>query len=132
MLSGEISYSRLPLAEAFLEIAGQNKEPFAGFLKAAAERLRSSEETSVGMLWRSLVEEEKERFLLSEEELELLKKTGENFGYLDSSMQLKNLELYIRQTEGMMEQFESQRRERQRISRYLSLMAGLFLIILLI
>ena len=33
MLWGEISYTRTPLKEAFLQIASQNKEPFSGFLE---------------------------------------------------------------------------------------------------
>lgn len=131
MLSGEIAYTRTPLKEAFLQIAEQNKEPFAGFLKEAAKGLEQNEE-SMGTYWRELVEREKHRFLFSREEENLLKRAGENFGYLDGAMQLKNLELYMEQAEELIKQSRQELKERQKLYRCLSLMCGLFVIILLI
>ena len=66
------------------------------------------------------------------EERELLKRVGENFGYLDTQMQLKNLELYIGQTEALIQKAQEELRDRQRTAGALSLMCGLFLVILLI
>lgn len=131
MMTGEISYTKTPLREAFLRIAEQNKEPFAGFLKKAAEGLQENQE-SMGVFWRKLVNQEKERFLFSKEERELLKRAGENFGYLDGQMQLKNLELYIGQAEVMIEQFQKELKEKQKLAQTLSVMCGLFVIILLL
>lgn len=131
MIAGEISYTRTPLREAFLRIARQNKEPFAGFLRQAAEELKKNQD-SMGVFWKRLVEQEEERFLFSREEKELLKRAGENFGYLDGQMQLKNLELYIGQADVMIEQFQKELKEKQKLIRTLSLMCGLFVIILLI
>lgn len=131
MLEGEISYTKTPLREAFVRIATQNKEPFAGFLKKAAEGLLENRK-SMGDYWRSLVEQEENRFLFSKEERELLKRSGENFGYLDGQMQLKNLELYIGQAEVMIEQFQKELKEKQKLAQTLSVMCGLFVIILLL
>ena len=44
MLQGEISYARMPLKEAFLQVASQGKEPFSSLLEKAAR----SEERRVG------------------------------------------------------------------------------------
>ncbi len=131
MLWGEISYARTPLKEAFLQIASQGKEPFASFLKKAAAGIEDSGE-GMGRLWGELVEEEAGNFLFTEEELGLLKRAGENFGYLDSRMQLKNLELYIGQAETMIQRAQEELKDRQRIYGTLSLMCGLFLVILLV
>ena len=131
MLWGEISYARTPLKEAFLQIAHQKKEPFSGFLEKAAEEMDENEE-SMGSFWGKLVEQEGERFLFTEEERELLKRAGENFGYLDGQMQLKNLELYIEQTEVLIQKAQEELKDRQKIAGTLSLMCGLFLVILLI
>lgn len=73
MLWGEISYTRTPLKEAFLQIASQNKEPFSSFLEEAARRLDENEE-SVGCFWNGLVEQERGRFLFEEEEYQVLKR----------------------------------------------------------
>lgn len=131
MLWGEISYTRTPLKEAFLQIADQDKEPFSSFLKKAAEEMEKNEE-SMGSFWNRLVEQEAGKFLFTEEELGLLKRAGENFGYLDWQMQLKNLELYIGQADVLIQNAQKELKDRQKLYGTLSLMCGLFLIILLV
>lgn len=131
MLWGEISYTRTPLKEAFLQIASQDKEPFSSFLRKAAEGL-DAHEGSIGRFWDCLVEQERDRFLLDEEERGVLKRAGENFGYLDGQMQLKNLELYIGQTEALIQKAQEELGDKKRVCGVLSVMCGLFLIILLI
>lgn len=131
MLWGEISYTRTPLKEAFLQIASQNKEPFSSFLEKAAEGLEDNEE-SIGSFWGCLVEQEADSFLLDGEERRILKQAGENFGYLDGQMQLKNLELYIEQTEVLIQKAQGELKDRKKVSGALSVMCGLFLIILLV
>ena len=86
----------------------------------------------MGAFWSSLVEREEKEFLFTKEELGLLKRAGENFGYLDGQMQLKNLELYISQTEVFIEKAQGELKDRQKVAGALSWMCGLFLIILLI
>ena len=131
MLQGEISYTRTPLKEAFLQIAAQDKEPFSSFLKKAAQELEQNED-AVGIFWRRLIEQESDKFLFNSEEQSLLQRAGENFGYLDGQMQLKNLELYIEQTEVLIKKAQAELKQKQKLSGALSLMCGLFLIILLI
>lgn len=131
MLQGEISYARTPLREAFLQIAAQGKEPFSGFLKRAAEGM-GEQEGSMGEFWGRLVEEEAGEFYFTREEQGLLKRAGENFGYLDVQMQLKNLELYMEQAEVFIQNAQKELKDRQKVARTLSLMCGLFLVILLI
>ena len=64
MLQGEISYTRTPLKEAFLQIAAQDKEPFSSFLKKAAQELEQNED-AVGIFWRRLIEQESDKFLFN-------------------------------------------------------------------
>lgn len=82
--------------------------------------------------WGQLVDKEAGCFLLDEEERSLLKRAGENFGYLDGKMQLKNLELYIEQTEVLIRKAQGELKDKKRVSGALSVMCGLFLIILLV
>ena len=131
MLWGEISYTRTPLKEAFLQIAAQGKEPFSSFLLKAAEELEENE-SSMGCFWNRLVEQESNKFLFNEEERGLLQRAGENFGYLDGQMQLKNLELYMEQAEVLIRKAQKELKDKQKVSSVLSLMCGLFLVILLL
>ena len=61
-----------------------------------------------------------------------MQRAGENFGYLDGQMQLKNLELYMEQTEVLIQKAQAELKDRQKLSGVLSLMCGLFLVILLV
>ena len=131
MLWGEISYTRTPLKEAFLQIASQGKEPFSSFLLKAAEELEENE-SSMGCFWNRLVEQWSNKFLFNEEERGLLQRAGENFGYLDGQMQLKNLELYMEQAEVLIRKAQKELKDKQKVSSVLSLMCGLFLVILLL
>lgn len=131
MLHGEISYARTPLKEAFLQAASQGKEPFSSFLAKAANGLDGNE-AGMGAYWGGIVDQEAGNFYFTKEELGLLKRAGENFGYLDTQMQLKNLELYIGQAEVLIAEAQKELKDRQKVVRTVSLMCGLFLVILLI
>ena len=52
--------------------------------------------------------------------------------FRSTQMQLKNLELYIEQTEALIQKAQEELGDRQRTAGALSLMCGLFLVILLI
>ena len=62
----------------------------------------------------------------------MLKGLGENFGYLDIQMQLNHLALDIQQVETRIGQAQQELAAKQKMYQYLSIMSGLFLILLLI
>lgn len=132
MLSGEMSYARTPLTEAFQNIAVRGKEPFGPLLAEVAGRLEQERESTLSHIWQSAVEHQKKAFCFSKEEFELLKGIGQNFGYLDIQMQLNHLNLYIRQVETRIGQAQQELAARQKMYQYLSVMSGLFLVLLLI
>lgn len=132
MLSGEMSYARTPLTEAFRNIANRGKEPFGPLLIEVAGRLEQERESTLSDIWKSAVENRRKAFYFSEEELDMLKGIGENFGYLDIQMQLNHLTLYIKQVETRIGQAQQELAAKQKMYQYLSVMSGLFLVLLLI
>lgn len=132
MLSGEISYARTPLKEAFIHIGGQGKEPYGTFLTAVSEHMERAEGKPLFQIWSDVLEIHKNEFLLTAEELMIIKGIGENFGYLDAKMQMGNIELYIQQTEARIAQAQQELAAKQKMYQYLSIMCGLFLILILI
>lgn len=132
MLSGEMSYARATLTEAFQNIAARGKNPFGPLLTEVAGRLEQERDSPLADIWQSAVEHHKKTFYFSEEELNMLRKLGDNFGYLDIQMQLNHLTLYIRQVENRIGQAQQELAARQKMYQYLSVMSGLFLILLLI
>ena len=132
MLSGEMSYARTPLTEAFRNIAARGKEPFGPLLAEVAGRLEQERGKSLYDIWKSAVEHQSKAFYFSEEEFCMLKGLGENFGYLDIQMQLNHMALDIQQVETRIGQAQQELAAKQKMYQYLSIMSGLFLILLLI
>ncbi len=132
MLDRELSFARTALDEAFLHIAGQGKEPFSGLLMEVAGRMRKEREATLQEIWRSAVEHRREEFYFSEEEFYILTGLSENFGYLDVQMQVGNIALYVRQVEYRISKARDELALKQKMYQYLSVMCGLFLILILI
>lgn len=132
MLSGEFSFARTTLDEAFLHIAGQGKEPFCSLLTEVAGRMSKERESTLQEIWRSAVEHHREAFFFSEEEFLILTGLAENFGYLDVHMQVNNIALYVQQVEHKINQARDELAVKQKMYQYLSVMCGLFLILILI
>ncbi len=132
MLSGELTFARTTLDEAFLHIAGQGKEPFGALLQEVAGRMNKEREATLHDIWLSAVERHKEELFLDREEFSILTGLSENFGYLDVQMQLANIGLYIQQTEHAITRAQDELAVKQRMYQYLSVMCGLFLILILI
>lgn len=132
MLSGEISYARTPLREAFWRIAARGKEPFGGFLKEVAEGMETERELGLARIWKDALTARKDRFYFSGEEWEMLLNFGENFGYLDADMQLNHISLCIQQTDTKIVQAQKELAAKQKVYQCLSILGGLFCILILI
>lgn len=132
MLSGEMNYAKAPLQEAFRHIAERGKEPFSRMLSEIADRMEQDRERTLQEIWRDAVEGHKKEFLFSQEERELLGSLGDNFGYLDLQMQQNLIRLQAEQLENRIEKARGELLTRQKLYQYLSVMGGLFLILLLI
>lgn len=132
MLSGEMSYAKTPLLEAFLHIADQGKEPFGSFLKEVAKRAEKDRGQSLAQIWRGALKSRQKEICFSREEWILLESLGENFGYLDVQMQLGHLSLCIQQLDANIEKAQRELLDKQKLYQYLSVMCGLFLILVLL
>jgi stage III sporulation protein AB len=132
MLSGEISYVRTPLGEAFSHIAGQGKEPFSSFLKFVAEEMKKGQGKSFSDIWGEACEQYRKSFLFQDEEWKLLEDLGGNLGYLDAQMQLSHIQLHVQQLEHKIEAAQVELGKKQRLWQYLSFAGGAFLVIILL
>ena len=132
MLVGEISYAKAPLREAFVHIFDMGKAPFGELLKEVSDRLEQEREKNLYEIWKGAIENHKEQIFFSGEEFAMLERLGENLGYLDIEMQVNHLELYKQQVEAKITQAQQELAVRQKMYQYLSLMSGLFVILILI
>lgn len=132
MLAGEISYAKSPLREAFLHIGSMGKAPFGELLEEVSDRLGRERGKNLYEIWRSVLKDHRTEIFFSTEEFEMLEKFGENLGYLDIKMQLNHLELYRQQVEVKIAQAQGELAVKQKMYQYLSVMSGLFVILVLI
>ena len=132
MLAGEMTYAKTPLTEAFRNIAARGKEPFGSLLNEVADRIEKERELPLADIWKSSLARHKNAFVFSKEEVSIFSGLGDNFGYLDIQMQLNHLTLYIEQIETKIQQAKQELSVKQKMYQYLSIMSGLFLILLLL
>lgn len=132
MLSGEISYAKTPLGEAFRHMASREKEPFCSFLKEVAGRMETERERGLSRIWKDALTAQRGSFYFSGEEWELFLNFGEKFGYLDADMQLNYISLCIQQTDTKIVQAQKELAAKQKVYQCLSILGGLFCILILI
>ncbi|MCI8280876.1 MAG: hypothetical protein HFI76_04065 [Lachnospiraceae bacterium] len=132
MLSGEMSYAKAPLLEAFRHISSRGKEPFGSFLEEVAKELETKQDQPLPEIWRDVLNRQRNKFCFSQEEFGLLESLGDNFGYLDVQMQLNHLSLCMQQLDAKIVQAQGELAAKQKLYQYLSVMCGLFFILILL
>ena len=130
-LAGEIRCMHETLPEAFQRISGRLKTPYRELLRKIAEEMeREGKKTIVEIFDREV--SELKNFPFDKEDLELIKNLGKQLGYLDIQMQLKNLELCEGLVEVSMKKASAEYLQKAKMYRYMGVLAGLFLVIILV
>ncbi len=133
-LKGEILYGHTALGEA-LERVGERCRRAEGdrgltrlplFFLSVAERIRRQEGEAFCDIWKEELSG-LEECPLKEEDLSGLKNLGDHLGYLDLTMQERNLLLYLEQLDGQIEYLRMHLKERTKLYTSLGVMGGLFL-----
>lgn len=131
LLSGEIRYIHSPIPEAFSRVGKKVAEPYRSFLLAVAARLEGEDKRPLGEVF-----EENRGFFdgtaLTKEDRERILELGRQIGYLDLTMQLKTLELCRETLEDAIKKAAADYGEKAKMYRYLGVLAGLFLVVLLV
>lgn len=132
MLQNEIVYSRAPLPEACLRVAGRSPEPYRdAFLEIHREMLANRGET-FDEVWRRQMEACAGRLAVPEEEKRRLMEFGSYVGFLDGQMQAQMLDQHIQRLGRSIERQEKEMGNKGRVIMSLSVMGGLMLAIILI
>lgn len=132
MLRGEIRYSHATLSEAFQAIGKRMKPPYGAFLLRTAEAMDSMEGQTLSQLWETGIREELTDSALKKEDKERLIWLGSQLGYLDTQMQLSTIELYLEQIQEELQSAAESVKRNGRLYQTLGVMAGIFLVILMI
>lgn len=133
-LKGEILYGHTALNEALLRVGqrclqaegerGMQKLPL--FFLSVAGRIDQQEGEAFCEIWREEMESLKGA-PINEEDRKALKNLGDHLGYLDLTMQERNLLLYLEQLDEQIGYLRSHVKERTKLYTSLGIMGGLFL-----
>lgn len=131
-IKGEISYTRGALLEVFERTAGRVKEPYSSWFMHMSRTLEERSKQSFSRIWTSCIESDLKQTRLKREDIEDLKQTGISLGYLDVSMQVGMLELYLERLELKIHQIQAEVTSKRRVWNCLGVLGGIFLTIMLV
>jgi len=133
-LKGEILYGHTALGPALERIGGRfkNTEGEKGlsalplFFLAVAKGVQRQQGELFSDIWKKELKQ-LEDTPLKEEDISSLKGLGDHLGYLDLTMQERNLLLYLEQLDGQISYLRTHLKERTKLYTSLGIMGGLFL-----
>lgn len=131
-LKGEISFAVSTLPEAMERISKKSGKPFSDFLFALADRMRRYSGENFSQILEELMKDILKDTYLEKEDLEEFYQAACNLGYLDKEMQIHILEQYLKEQEEKIRALRIQLPEKTKFFRSIGILAGVFLIILLI
>ncbi len=130
-LRNEICLLRLPLEPALEHCAMHVHNPYQDLCIRMGEEL-GQRQGSAPELWRGFLAGNRREFLLDDEEFRLLAEAGEVLGMGNVEFKEELFAVYEKRLEGFQASYETSLERRRRVSRYGTLLAGIFLILLFI
>lgn len=131
-LRGEIQYGYTPLPEAMGNLGGRNETVFSQFFLSMEEQLKNYEGKTFFSIWKRGIEEKLKHTALNNQDKVKLIALGENLGYLDQEMQIKNIDLYIEGLEEEIKVESSSQKEKIRLYQLLGVLSGVFVTIVML
>ena len=131
LLSGEIRCVHSPLPDAFRQMGKKVAEPYRTLFTAVADGMEREEKIPLGEIFEENVRL-LDRTVLLREDKGMILELGRQLGYLDIEMQLKTLELCETVLEDTIQKAAGDYSGKARIYRYLGVLTGLFLVVLLV
>lgn len=132
LLRGDIRYANTPLPEAVNSITRRHKGSFQEFFDLVNTKLSELSGETFSDIWRSAAEKGLESTSLSKKDKFYLTQFGESLGYLDKEMQMNTMDLYLSQLEDEIKEMTKTVKEKSYIYNTLGIMAGIFIVIVMI
>ncbi len=132
LLAEEIRYERFCLADIFLALERQYHGPAGEMMGQMAKRLKNREPESAKTVWEMTLRENRERFMLTQEEFDVLISAGQTIGYLDTKAQENQLKLAIRRLESLCQRTEQEVMKKRKVIAYMGISCGLMAVLILV
>ena len=131
-LQGEIRYAATPLSEAMLQLGKQGRGCIADCFLRIAKEMEQADGRSLSDIVRQTGSIELQKTVLTRQDKEQLFRLGDSLGRLDKTQQLLATEHYLTGLREEIEEAKRIKKERSYLYRCLSILAGVFLMILMI
>lgn len=132
LLENEICLLRLPLVQVLEHCGMHLHHPYQSLCTAISGQLMRQRQGEVMEIWRETLAEMRGEFLLNDEEYRLLAEAGEVLRMSNVELKEELFAVYAMRVGKLQESYEKSLGPRRRLSRYGTLLAGIFLIILFI
>ncbi len=132
LLRGDIRYANTPLPEAIGSITRRHNGNYHTFFQHVSTKLHELSGHTFSEIWKEAVQMELANTSLSKKDKLHLIQFGENLGYLDKDMQMNTMDLFISQLDEELKELQKTVKEKAYMYNTLGIMAGIFIIIILI
>lgn len=123
-------YLKLPYAQLLRRSAAKRSKALAEILAEVADEMEKNREADVGALWEEAFAKRKQQLFLKEEETGLLLALARCLMLEGNHAQASKI--YFMQLEDSIRHAMEERREKQKLYRAISVLGGLFLVVLLL
>ena len=126
----EISFLHRPMEEIFSNIGEKLQEPYRKVITDIAEEMGTECGRGLHAIWQENVSQMQQKKKYPKKAIEHMYKIGECLGCEEDDMQIASLTLISKELEEEIEDIKSRKEERSRLIQTLSLLAGVFCIVL--
>lgn len=132
LLRGDIRYANTPLPEAISSITRRHSGNFDIFFNSISAKLHELSGHTFSEIWKEAVQKELADTSLTKKDKSHMIQFGDNLGYLDKDMQMNTLDLFIVQLEEEIKDLSKTVKEKAYLCNTLGIMAGVFIIIIMV
>ncbi|MCI8634857.1 MAG: hypothetical protein HFJ05_04570 [Eubacterium sp.] len=123
-------YLRLPYAELLKKSADGKSKILTELLKEVADEMEKKQNPNVQALWEAAFAKRKKQLFIGEEETELLLALARSLMLEGNHTQVSKV--YFMQLEDKIQRAMEEKKEKQKLYRAISVLGGLFLVVLLL
>lgn len=132
LLQNEICRLRFPLSVVLEHCAANVGHPYRELCEHVQEKLIRQDSGDVSAIWRTQTEADRNLFLLDDAQLQLLSEIGEVLRMDHVELKVELFAAYQKRLAGLTKDYELSLVSRRRLNRYGTMLAGIFVIILLL
>ena len=131
LLKGELRCANASLPEAFEAVSERMEGAYGSFLQGVSSKLKECTGKSVEQIIRECMEEYLPGTYLRGEEKGELILLGKHLGYLDLTVQIRQIEIFEEQIRQKIHQAQASLEEKKKLYQRLGILGGFFLVILM-